>query len=87
MIDQGQIPVRLFNQISDNKIQMRSYSEILQVIFLRVLKDQRRTTDRQSGELLLWSLTESYRKLFSHVHIFCSHLLDAVVMGSLLLYF
>ena len=36
---------------------------------------------------LLWSLTESYRKLFSRVHIFCLLLLDAVVMGSLSLYF
>ena len=61
---------------------MRSYSEILQVIFFTVA-----LKEHQVYRGLLWSLTESYRKLFSRVHIFCLLLLDAVVMGSLLLYF
>ena len=67
--------------LSDNKIQMRSYSEILQVIFTRALKEY----GVHGG--ILRSLTESYRKLYSRVHIFCLLLLDAVVMGSLSLYF
>ena len=64
---------------------MRSYSEILQVILITRALKEHGVHGAMRG--LLRSLTESYRKLFSLVHIFCLLLLGAVVMGSLSLYF